>query len=383
MKAVVFTLAALFAFSAAQAQTINQGQLPTAGKRQIFTETNSISGMGTLLDVTPGANKTWDFSNWGYAKPGEPDFYGYDTVTFMAPSATPHASGFAGATLAAQLTNGFGGAYQYMRSAADGVYVLGQKTVITDNSTPGISMSTTLTEKTTNGKLLPFPISMGSTANTVVKTNRVSEMVGSMSGIPVFSSKTRNGISSSEQVAGFSTGTVVLPGQATPLNVLCVRRQVIKHDTAYNWTNNQWVLEPSTVDQPNPRIDTSLHFEFYSTADFMVADVTVDRENMMPKDCRFLLNPSVATPLKPVLNRVALRTWPVPAAEFVNVELAQTSQQGDELQIIAADGSMSLQPVAAGQDLARVELAGMAPGIYNFRLVNGTQVQGTGRFIVR
>lgn len=388
MKTLTALAALLTSFAAytAQAQTITAQHLPAAGTRHNLAVTRPLAGTGASLDMTAGTHKTWDMSQFSVAQPGDQDFLGYDTVVYASADNMPQVNKYAGTSHGTLTYNGQPQPFnRYYKAGIDGLYELGgiQRQTYSSHGFDYISLwQHTVTNPS---MLLPLPLKPGRITNSQSQSSLTHAYRKSQNGKAVIDQTFKTSTTRHDHIQVLADGQLTLPGANIPVAVVAVMRQTISHDTLYELVASQWQMVPRDPQRENPRIDTSLTIEYYSTnGDFQVATATIDRQKMIPTQVRFVANANLPSPLKPNMSRTAIATWPVPAFDYVNVEMPEEATSfGATIDIIGSDGRQLQHNVAPGNASTRIDLGGLPRGIYHFRLLSQGQLLGTGRFVAQ
>lgn len=275
------------ALSANAQITITSSDMPIAGQAYIMANDTNVTSFGSA-----GANQTWNFGAWtNHTK---------DTTSFYAPSYLPGASFFPTATLSTGDSTSSG----FMKSSSSSFDLLGFYADFGSGSEPATF--------TPAQKLLTFPSTYLTSYNGTSKYN-IQFFLG-QSGIDSIRSK--SAINYSSSIDGW--GSITTPSN---VNVSSLRQKYteIRSDTTYlKYAGQPWTLSPPSPGNPNPRIDTTTTYRWWTNAKkFIIAEITTNGNNVITY-ANYQLSVQVGVNEQSIAKK-ELDVFPNPASDKINI----------------------------------------------------------------
>jgi len=336
----------VFALYSANAQiSITQNDMPSVGKSFVSGDDTIYAG----LTVGPsGANKTWNFSNL-VAQTN-------DTANFVSPGSLTGASNFPTANLG--MTNA--GQNIFLNYSSSAIDIIG---IYQDFGSPAGYNAVKFNPAIRH-------ISLPSTYNTTFNGTSTYEIKFPVSGYPgVDSAKADYSQQYISLVDGWGTIT-------TPVftNVACLRQFMNTVTTSTNYihpTGGAWTLSPSTPSNPNPTIDTTYEYTWWSnTEKYTLADIqtnaqgNVTNANYLLKDVSGIKEPTISN---------KMNVFPNPASDLITLEWDNYAKEGAEVSIYDIRGQLILQK-EINSSFTNFDIQNFSKGVYFITLKDSKSI---------
>jgi len=346
-KNLLFSSFVISAFSVGAQITITTSDMPVAGQTYIMANDTTVTSFGSA-----GVSQTWNFAAWANQST--------DTTIFETPSSVPGFSFFPTATLG---IDGGDGA-SFMKNSSSQIDILG---FYADFGFGPMAVPFTPPQK-----FLTFPSNYLTTYNGTSKYE-LTFFIG------------QPGLDSMKVKASINyTSTIDAWGSlTTPVNsnVSSLRQKYIEISTDSTFllpTGQPWMFNPSTPGNPNPRVDTTNNYRWWSnTKKFPVAEVIADGNNVV-SSASYLLSMQVGVN-EQVMTKNEVNVYPNPASDKINITGISTESY---LVIFDVNGKL-MERTRLKKSNTIINTANYENGIYFYQItaLTGKPV-GKGKFIV-
>lgn len=327
--------------------TITTSDMPVAGQTYIMANDTTVTSYGSA-----GTNQTWNFATWANQST--------DTTIFENPSSVPGSSFFPTATLG---IDGGDGA-SFMKNSSSQIDILGFY--------GDFGFGPMAVQFTPPQKFLSFPSNYLTTYNGTSKYE-LAFFIG------------QPGLDSMKVKASINyTSTIDAWGSlTTPVNsnVSSLRQKYIEISTDSTFllpTGQPWMFNPPTQGNPNPRVDTTNNYRWWSnTKKFPVAEVIADGNNVV-SSASYLLSMQVGVN-EQVMTKNEVSVFPNPASDKINITGISTESY---LVIFDVNGKL-MERSRLKKNNTTINTANYENGIYFYQItaLTGKPV-GKGKFIV-
>lgn len=345
---LLFSFLVISAFAVNAQITINTGDMPVAGQTFIYANDTNATSFGSS-----GANQTWNFAAWAN--------HSTDTNSFYIPSDLPGSSYFPTATLAM----GDSSEAAFIKNSSSAVEILGFYS--------DFGFGPTQIEFIPPQKFLSFP----STYLTSYYDT---------SGFELKFAATQPGLDSMQIISStiYSStidawGTITTP--ANP-NVNSLRQQFIEITTETIYikpTGLGWTLSPPAPGMPNPSVDTTNNYRWWSnTEKFPVAEINADGNDVVYNASYLLITETVGVNEKSITqNDVTI--FPNPASDKINITGVSTESY---LVIFDVNGKL-IGKSRLKRNSTSINTSNYENGIYFYQITTMSgKTLGEGKFVV-
>lgn len=326
---------------------ITTADMPVAGQTYIMANDTNVTSFGSA-----GASQTWNFAAWGN--------HSKDTTIFATPSSVAGASFFPTATLG--IDGGDGSSF--MKNSSSQIDILG---FYGDFGFGPMAVPFTPPQK-----FLTFPSNYLTTYNGTSKYE-LTFFIG------------QPGLDSMKVKASINyTSTIDAWGSlTTPVNsnVSSLRQKYIEISTDSTFllpTGQPWMFNPSSPGNPNPRIDTTNNYRWWSnTKKFPVAEITADGNNVV-SNAGYLLSMQVGVN-EQAMTKNDLGVFPNPASDKINF----TGISEESYMVILDVNGKLIERSRVKKSNTSINTTNYQNGIYFYQItaLNGKTI-GKGKFVV-
>ena len=327
--------------------TITTADMPLAGQSYISANDTNVTSVGSA-----GANQTWNFAAWAN--------HTTDTVQFVGASSLPGFSFFPTATIG----NNNGGSSVFMKNSTSSFDILG---FYADFGYGPMALPFSPVQK-----FISFP-STYLTAYTGV-SKYVIKIAGGQPGLDSLKIKSSNTYSSNID----AWGSVTTPANS---NVSTLRQKYVeisRDSTFLKPTGQGWILAPSSGGNPNPRVDTTNSYRWWSnTKKFPIAEITAKGNNVVTKGS-YLLITTVGVKENSIAKN-ELSVFPNPATDKINI----TGISTESFVLIFDVNGKLMETTRLKKSNTSINTSEYQSGIYFYKVValNGNAI-GNGKFVV-
>ena len=329
--------------------TITTADMAVGGGTYIMAYDTNVTSFGNA-----GANQTWNFAAWGN--------HSKDTISYGSPSSAPGFSNFPTATLAVGLG---GNESNFIKNSTTSFDMLGFYVDLGAGPEPLIFNPAQ--------KALTFPstylTNFSGTTNFEVKFYIGQPGLDSL--------KVKVAINYTSSIDAW--GSITTP--ANP-NVNSLRQKYIEisSDTTYlKPTGQPWMLQPSTQQDPNPTIDTTNNYRWWSnTKKWPIAQIGV--ANNMVTDASYLLSTTTTVGVnEQSMAKNEVNVFPNPASDKITITGISTESF---LVIIDVNGKR-MESSSLKKNNTTINTSNYENGTYFYQVIgiNGKTI-GKGKFVV-
>lgn len=326
---------------------INTGDMPVAGQTYIMANDTTVTSYGSA-----GTNQTWNFASWANQST--------DTTIFETPSSVPGFSSFPTATLGINAGDGA----SFMKNTSSQIDILGFY--------GDFGFGPMAVQFTPPQKFLSFP-SNYLTSYSGTSKYELKFFIGQPG---LDSMKVKASINYTSNIDAW--GALTTP---TNSNLSTLRQKYVEIRTDSTFllpTGQPWMFNPSSPGNPNPRIDTTNSYRWWSnTKKFPVAEVTTDGNNVVT-NAGYLLAMQVGVNEQSMAKN-EVNVYPNPASDKINITGISTESY---LVIFDVNGKL-MERSRLKKNNTIINTANYENGIYFYQItaLTGKPV-GKGKFIV-
>lgn len=342
----------LLLFNANAQITITQSDMPTVGKVLVTANDTIYNGISVGAS---GTNKFWNFSNLLN--------HTQDTAAFVSPAPLPGASNFPAANLAIS----GGGISSFISLNSSSLDFLGYY----GDFGPPIGLMAI--KYNPAFKEITYP----SAYLTTFSGTSSSQFKFATSFTPgVDSIKSTISINYTSTIDGW--GTITTPAFS---NVACLRqyRRDINTTTSYNHTTGGgWTLQPSSGTNPNPAVDTSYSYAWWSnTKKFSLVNIVTNPVGVVTSASYLLIQTATGIEEPTVNNNITIS--PNPASDFITIS-GLTEMYA--VNIFDVTGKLIESRLLKNSNTS-INISGYENGIYFYEVSDKTKNSiGKGKFVV-
>lgn len=346
-RKILFSSLLISALSVNSQIQINTGDMPVAGQTYIMANDTTVTSFGSV-----GTNQTWNFATWAN--------HSQDTSIFETPSSVPGSTFFPTATLGINAGNGA----TFMKNSSSEVDILGFY--------GDFGFGPMAVQFVPPQKFLSFPSNYLTNYSGTSKYE-LSFYIGQQG---IDSMKVKASINYTSNIDAW--GALTTP---TNTNLSTLRQKYIEITTDSTFmlpTGQSWMLNPSTLENPNPKVDTTNSYRWWSnTEKFPVAEVITDGNNVVT-DASYLLSTLVGVNEQSMAKN-EVNVFPNPASDKINI-----TGISEESFLVIFDGNGKLtEKSRLKKNNTSVNTSNYKNGIYFYQITsfNGKTI-GKGKFIV-
>lgn len=346
-KNLLFASLVISALSVNSQIIINTGDMPVAGQTFYTVSDTNVTSYGNA-----GTNQTWNFAAWGDHK--------RDTSAFYTPASLPGFSFFPTATM---VTGDSSGAV-FMKNSSSSLDILGFYA--------DFGMGASPIEFTPSQKFLSFPSTYLTSYNGVSKYN-LQFYIGDFG---IDSMKIKANIIYSSSIDAW--GAITTP---TDVNVNSLRQKFTeyRYDTTYMQPTGQpWMMQPPSQGYPNPSIDTTITYRWFSnTKKWPLAEIITDGNNMVT-NASYLLSTQVGVKEQSKTNS-NVSVFPNPATDKINI----TGIEEESFLVIFDVNGKLIENSRLTKNNTSIYTSDFENGIYFYQITSFSgKTIGKGKFIV-
>ncbi len=346
-KNLLLTSLVISALSANAQIQINTSDMPVTGQTYIMADDTTVTSYGNA-----GPNQVWNFATWANQST--------DSSIFETPSSVPGFSFFPTATLGINA----GEASSFMKNASSQIDILGFY--------GNFGFGPMAVQFAPPQKFLTFP-SNYLTTYTGTSKYELKFFIGQPG---LDSMKVKASINYTSNIDAW--GALTTP---TNSNLSTLRQKYIEISTDSTFllpTGQPWMFNPSAPGNPNPRIDTTNSYKWWSnTKKFPVAEVTTDGNNVVT-NAGYLLSTLVGVNEQSMAKN-EVKVYPNPASDKINITGISTESY---LVIFDVNGKL-MERARLKKNNTSINTSNYENGIYFYQItaLTGKPV-GKGKFIV-
>lgn len=173
-------------------------------------------------------------------------------------------------------------------------------------------------------------------------------------------------------------GAITTPSNANVNSLRQKYREISTDSTFIKPTGQPWMLNPSSQANPNPSVDTTYTYRWWSnTKKFPIAEITADASNVVT-NASYLLSTLVGVEEKSIAKN-DVNVFPNPASDKINITGITTESY---LVIFDVNGKL-MERGRLKKSNSSINTSEYQNGIYFYQItgLNGNQI-GKGKFVV-
>jgi hypothetical protein len=314
MKRILLTgllIICMFSFSARAQITITNADIPVIGNLVV----RAVDEVTPISPGNAGLNQVWDFSNLVTTK--------YDSAEYIPSQGVPGYEKYPEANMVAKHYNGpqeFNHSYNFIKSSTGGLQWVGDENFVTIFGSYTLNMHSSYYPAPYD---LPLPFTYGNTSSEdfVMQWYWATRNAGAL-----IDSNWRISHMSRNMLADAS-GTLITPDGSFP--VIRVKEIITSHDSSYNYTANNWVLQSDTT-------YSWTQYRWYANDYGEVGYYEV--EDGKGNGFTFFKSETIVG-IKDVRNKPVVTIYPNPAQSMIMID---TKAQINKVEIYNSEGTLKM-----------------------------------------